>query len=233
MLLWTGVERLVIGGPTGLVESARTLVPKAIALGKLRRDLGVLAAEIDAVGSDDDAFADLYERVGLKGAKRRVDRAKLAESLFASEEENRLLLAPLYERDARLIQWWWSLRDRLMNRQPEAISGFFEESRQRHEWQVLRLYRARNAVAHGVRAPVWLGDLIRHAHFYLTELVAIAVHYREEASDRAAYDILAERAAQYDVFLQLAQAGVPTALAAGTLVRPTILVGPHELPGGS
>ena len=87
-----------------------------------------------------------------------------------------------------------------------------------------RIYRARNRIAHVGVGPERVRDLVGHAHFYLTQLIAICVHYGEQ-SDARAQDLLSRRMGQYQAFIQLLQRGDAECATAKALMRPSALVG--------
>jgi len=227
MLLWLGIERLIVGTRDygKVLEAARHIIPKAIALGKLRRDTTALAAAIDLLGLSGEQRGRLRELTNCSDINRCVDRVGLLRRLLSSEAESRKLTEIFYRKDVRIVQWYWRLSKAMQGGKGAKVADYFERSRRRIEWQTLRLYRARNNVAHAIAGPSWLGDLISHAHFYLTQLVAIAIHHRETAPGRSTADILMTRAGQYDSFVELLQSGHGHALRPEVLVRPTLLLG--------
>lgn len=228
MLLWFGLERMVLGAPGygRALAAARELVSKAITLGKLRTEIAALASAIADLDLPDAEWQAAFPLIGWKKpAARRVDRNKLLQVLQGPVEQSRKLTAFFYERDVRLVQWYERLRKQMSGAKPDKIAAYFEDSRQRVEWQVLRLYRARNSVAHAGHGPSWLNDLTLHANYYLVELIAIAVHYRQRSPTRQPGDILASRAAAYDAFVSLIRKGDRRATGPDYLLRPTRLVG--------
>lgn len=226
MLLWLGLERLVLGADHDtILQAARELVPPAITLGKVRRDVEALARSLAAVKFTPAERAQLHELVGGPHGKRPlVDQERLLTFLVADEAVSRQLTRFFYDKDARLIQWYFQLRKALAGGDPRKIADYIENSRSRVERQVLRLYRARNSVAHAARGPAWLGELTRHASFYLTNLIAMVLHYREQDPGRAPIDILVARAGQYAVYTELLRRGSPKAAQPVALLRPTSVV---------
>lgn len=227
ILLWFALERLVLGAPgygTALA-AARSLIPKSIAIGKLRNEVAGLAAATTAL-LDYNEWKLIHPLIGWRSLEqRRVDHVKLCALLQAPKKESQQFTAVLYDRDVRLVQWYERLRRCLYGSKPKHVAQFFEDSRQRIEWQVLRLYRARNSVAHAGQGPSWLRDLTTHASYYVTQLIAIVVHYRHRAPSRSPAELLASRAGQYDAFLDLVKMGDAAALQPRHLLKPTLLVG--------
>jgi hypothetical protein len=236
MLLWLGIERLCLGaGASGKIqESVRALVPRAITLGKLRRDVAALGAAIARAPIDVERRSVLVEILSLDGAHGGIDLRALLGVLVRGKDdpESRRLTGTFYASDVRLAQWYGGLQKDLSGPTPASICEYLDRSRLRIERQCLRLYRARNSVAHAARGPAWLADLVSHAHFYLTQLIAICVHYRERSAEVAAVQVLVSRAGQYDAFRALVHAGHPGALSVEGLLRPTAIVGvPFESAG--
>ncbi len=212
MLLWLGIERLCLGSPdhSTILESVRALVPPAIALGKLRRDIASFRAQIAS-------SAQRRETSETRTLAQLVDLIR--------DADPRALTQEFYETDVLATQWVARLQKDLRSSDGQRVADYFERSRERVEWQVLRLYRARNSVAHAARGPAWLTDLVLHAHFYLTQLIAICVEHRDEFVGQSSAEILLQRAAQYSAFVALLKANNQRALASASLLRPTALVG--------
>ena len=232
LLLWSGLERLTAGagGYGGALSAARELVSRAVTLGKLRREVGDLTAMLEQETSQDTPRQRaLLEKVGsYSDAAGRVhpDRAKVLEFLLGSEENLRELLSVFYD-DRPLLVWrfhalWKDLGKGGERKRGTSIAEYHERSRERVSWQVARIYRARNRIAHIGVGPERMRDLAWHAHFYLTQLVAICVHYSERGETRA-QDVLLRRAGQYDAMIKLLKEGDPIALAPETLLRPVVL----------
>ncbi len=223
ILLWFGIERLSLGtrDHSTLLSAVASMVPRAITLGKLRRELTSLAAAIGRVNYDAASEKTLREIVGT--GPYRVDRRRLLESLMKPESDSRKLTALFYDQEPRLVQWYWGLRRMFGIGKGARIAEYLESSCLRLGWQVKRLYRARNSVAHAAHGPAWLEDLIGHAHFYLTQLVAICIRRREQDPLRPPHEILVERCAQYDAFVDLLRREHRHAVDPAALLRPTRL----------
>ncbi len=236
MLLWLGIERLCLGtgGSGRILQAIRALVPKAVTLGKLRRDIAALGAAIAQTRLADSHRQDLAELIGLGRSHGAADHEALLTVMMrgGNDSDSRRITAGFFESDVRLVQWYAGLQKDVEGPSPDRLWKYLDRSRERIERQCLRLYRARNSVAHAARGPAWLADLVSHAHFYLTQLIAICVHYRERTPNRPAAEILLRRAGQYDAFASLLQAKHARALSPRGLLRPTSIVGDHDGPAG-
>jgi hypothetical protein len=109
------------------------------------------------------------------------------------------------------------------------LADYHERSRERVARQICRIYRARNRIAHVGASPDRVRDLVWHAHFYLTQLTAICVHYGER-EDTPAQDILVRRLGQYKGFMKLLKANDASTLTAQCLLRPSMAVGEPQHP---
>ncbi len=231
MLLWLGIERLCAGAPgQGKILSAvRAVVPKTMALAKIRREIMAFVDALERCALSEQQRSTLHHLVGHVDTDgvTRVDRRKVLERILGDDPSSRALTAIFYDVDVRLTQWYCRLRKRFGDGAPEklheCVATCIEDSRRRTEWQVLRLYRARNNVAHAGYGPLWLGDLIHHAHYYLTQMIAVAVHYRETAPRRPPSEIFAERVGRYDVYANLLSKKHAQAVSVNVLLRPTLL----------
>jgi hypothetical protein len=232
MLLWLGLERLVLGADhETILQAVRELIPPAITLGKVRRDVEALARALAGVKLTPLEQAARQQIVGgREGRKVLVDQERLLAHLLGDEASSRQLTHLFYDKDARLAQWYHQLRTALAGGDGKKIADYLETSRTRVERQVLRLYRARNSVAHAARGPAWLGELTRHASFYLTNLIAMVLHYREQDAGRAPIDILVARSGQYTAYVELLKRSSPRVTSTVSLLRPTSVIAPPRSP---
>jgi hypothetical protein len=228
LLLWSGLERLTSGarGFKAALGAAKDLVSGAVTFGKLRRDVGDLAASVEHAVRDDAKRRGLLELVGGYSGTPHVDRAKLLHHLLGDEATLRQLLTFFYDDEPLLVQrchaLWRDFGSGSVQGRGRSVAEYHERSRNRVAWQVGRIYRARNRIAHVGVGPERVRDLVGHAHFYLTQLVAICVHQGEH-SDARAQDILLDRAGQYQAFVQLLSKGGAEPVSVAALLRPSTL----------
>jgi hypothetical protein len=237
LLLWSGLERLTAGarGYDAALSAARELISRAVALGKVRRDIGDLAAVLMyGLSQDRERLSPVLKAVGGyadKNGQQRIDRNKLLGILLADRNELNSFVAifetehPLLAHRCRLL--WKDLGgDKTAKPQERggSIAEYYRASQQRVAWQVARIYRARNRIAHVGVGPERMKDLVWHAHFYLTQLVGICVHHGERHADWA-QDVLIMRAGQYEAFLKLLEVGEQSCLTPHALIRPSLIFG--------
>lgn len=232
MYLWLGIERLLLGARDHgrILSAARELVPKAVTIGKLRGELGAFCVAADTVELPGDNRAALNEMAGLGPDTNKLNREAVLSFMLASEERSREFTATFYDHDPRLTQWYFRMRKRLGNGNPASLgpklAEYLSETTQRMEWHMLRLYRTRNQIAHVGRSAVWIRDLVRHAHYYLTQLVAIVVAHRERDAAVSPVQVITNRVGQMDLYLAMLAKNEPRATTPKALLRPTSLFSP-------
>ena len=229
LLLWSAIERLTSGarGFRGALSAAKELVSHAVTFGKLRRDVGDLAAAMEHAVVD-AARTQLLSVVGgycdPRTGGERINRQRVLACLLGDEPTLKTMLAPLYESApllaCRAHGLWTDLGCGDEANRGRAAAEYHERSRQRVAWQVGRIYRARNRVAHVGSGPERTKDLVAHAHFYLTQLIAICVHYNESRPIRP-QELLSERVGQYEAYIGLLRKGDGRAISPASLMRPT------------
>lgn len=220
-LLWLGLERLVTPheGYEHPREALTELVPKAMALHKVQTEIESLAQALEAAALSPEA-----EALVSRDDEGHLDRAHILGQLQTAQSESaRRWYEALDATEPRLATWFERTRRHMTGGQPERLARFFEGTRQRIAWQLLRLQRGHER--RGVEAwPLsWVHDLSLHAHHYLT--VALLTVMRDPATARSPAEILGRRAAQYDLFLGLLQKGHARALRPEALLEPLSLVG--------
>ncbi len=232
LLLWSSLERMTAGarGFDGALSAAKELISKAVVLGKIRRDVGDLVAALNySVAKHSDKKKELFQLAGMKSSGRKwTDRRRIIGLLMGSEDELRQLTGIIYDIDPLLTfrchELWKSFGSGSETSRGSRIAEYLERSQLRVERQVGRIYRARNRIAHVGAGPERVRDLVWHAHFYLTQLVAICVHYSEDAPEPAQH-ILLRRAGQYEALIRLLKTGDPKTITAEALLRPSVVVG--------
>ncbi|MCC6527943.1 MAG: hypothetical protein IT373_35180 [Polyangiaceae bacterium] len=232
LLLWSGIERLTSGARGfrgGALAAAKELVSHAVTFGKLRRDVGDFAGVMEHKASTDERVRTALLGVvgGYADARSRtdrIDRRKVLERLLGDEAYLRTMVSPLHGTEPMLAYrahaLWRDFGAGNAGGRGKAIAEYHERSRQRVAWQVGRIYRARNRVAHLGVGPERTRDLVAHAHFYLTQLIAICVHYGENAAVRA-QELLTTRMGQYQAYIELLRRNDPACLEPDALLRPT------------
>lgn len=235
VLLWSGLERMCVSAtrPEPALRVTAELVSSALAFSKIRREVSSLSEALTQfLKNQGTAHAHLLRDVApdvVRADRQVVGHDLLLNALIGSPTDAKSFLLPFYD-DVRLTQWFFRLRRKLCSRSGAAdkeelkktIPTLIRLSKQKTHWQVLRVYRARNGLAHGVDRPLWLSDLARHANYFLTNLLAICINY---ASDRtlAPYDVLSERRGWTDAYLELSMAGDSDALSVPGMLRPSKL----------
>ena len=218
-LLWLGLERMVTGATdfSGPIEALRHLVPRAMALQKVRAELGALAQAFVGAELADEARSHLPEEGDAA--------AWLAWMQRAQRDEVQALAAAVGKTDLRLALWLEQVSAQMRGPNAQRLSQFFDATRQRIEWQVLRLNRAHEG--HGVATwPLaWVHDLSLHVHHYLTAMLVTVMSSGRRGSPA---EILGRRAAQYDLFVGLLERGDKRAQRAEALLDPTSLVGKRQ-----
>jgi hypothetical protein len=206
LVLWLGIERLLQGmdGYDSMLSGARQTLPKCIAIAKLRRDVGGMSATLGhAVAQFGEQSLRAIEAIPGLVQDGKVSREKLLSLITGDDAAFRELTSCVYDDDPCLVMWMDELR-RALGAQGKAAFGkkvadYLERSRLRTDRQVMRLYRARNRVAHAGKGPQWIADLVRHADFYLSQLIGIVTH--GDRSERPV-DTLARRVGCYDAFIE-------------------------------
>ena len=227
LLLWSGIERMTAGagGQTTALAAARDATSKAVALGRVRRIVGDLAASLDHALRTSANKKTLASLVG-EYEEGRIDREALLTRILGDVSDYRAIIALFYEEEPVLAQRMFQLRKALgaeSKTQGPKIAAFHRDSQRRISWQVGRLYRARNRIAHIGAGPGRVHDLVQHAHFYLTQLVAICLHYRRNAPGLLPDEILSRRMGQYESFVKLLEKSDQHLMNPAALMRPTAL----------
>jgi hypothetical protein len=234
VLLWFGIERMVAGAREtkgGLEGAVSNLVPPAITLGKMRRELSAVCATLRD-GVDISAREKMLAIAGAKHpvkGDQMIDREVVLRRLMGDQPDFDALLSPIYHDYPGIVRWLCKLRKvigpedgakDIKGAIGDRLADYLAASNLRTQRQVLRLYRARNGLAHAGARPALVHDLIGHASFYLTNLVAIAVHYRESNASALPSRVFAERSAHFALYLEVLRSGDSRSLEPKGIFRP-------------
>ncbi|MCA9621956.1 MAG: hypothetical protein KC731_23185 [Myxococcales bacterium] len=219
-LLWLGLERLVTppGDHPDTLSALRYLVPRAMALHKVRAEVGALAAAFTQANLSQEAQSL------IPGEGTRRDWLELLQA--GSTDQIRQLAQLVGQTDLRLSQWLEHTRAHMAGPKAERLTRFFEATRQRIEWQILRLHRAHERLGIAGWPLAWVHDLSLHAHHYLTAILVAVMNDPER--HRAPLDVLARRAAQYELFVGLLEREDKRAMKTVALLDPMTLVGKSD-----
>lgn len=225
-LLWLGLERLVTPAPDydTPIDALQALLPPALALLKVQSEVEALARALDTSRHAERIRAQLSQGSEEELADAPMDRRALLAFLQRASVDDTRKLAERGQLDGHVAQWLEHTRMHMAGPQPERLTRFYEATRQRIAWQLLRLHRAHER--HGTDAwpASWVDDLSLHAHHYLT--VALLAVMNDPEQLRAPLELLERRAGQYETFLSLVQRGQKRALEPAALLSPLSLVGP-------
>jgi len=97
----------------------------------------------------------------------------------------------------RLFRTWQEFHE------PETVHSRLKSSWRRVEWQLMRIYRARNLVVHQGRGYRNLELLLRHAEQYFTTTLTRILHDLVEAPQASLEQVLAGTHVEHDVLLHL------------------------------
>lgn len=236
VLLWTGLERLCSNPmrPEPLLSNTARLVSSSLAFGKIRREVSALSEAIAKHLLIEAGYSEGHELLHeisneiVREGRFVVSHAALLAALTGSDDDSRKFTAHIYS-DPRLTQWYFRLRRSLVGIPTGAadlttlattVPCLIESSRRHTEWQVKRLYRARNGIAHGFERPRWLADLARHANYYLTNMISICLAY-SSGPNHSSFDTLQRRQGWLDTYLSLAKAEDALALSIEGVLRPS------------
>jgi hypothetical protein len=209
------------------------LLSGTLALSKVRREVmhfaDALTLHLKAKGLTISMKRHRIDSGVVRDEREVVPHADVLAAAIGPKDAAKQFCAPFYD-DVRLTQWFFRFR-RLLASQDGAttvaslakkVPKLIEDSRQRTRWQILRLYRARNHLAHGGSRPLWLSDLLRHADYFLTNAVAICLNYANSPT-LTAREILTKRCAWLDAYVSLAEEGEPKALSVAGMLYPSKL----------
>lgn len=177
--MWIGLESLVRRENESIIESVCAVVPAVLALGNVRRLVRALAIYLrkarvlSRMGADEvrrifpassEVAVEVGELLTLLASPVEGDEMK---SVLAACDENPLIRYRLYRVAAKVLASHKTALDNL------------HQNRQNVDWQLRRIYRARNEIVHRAGDPYRIDQLVEHLHAYLVSTVQVLVHTLE------------------------------------------------------
>lgn len=174
--LWVAAENLVrrAGGGSIVQRVASYLVPM-LALRNVRRVTGSLARRLRSVLRD-----KALRELGLLG--RGAKEIPLARLLIAMrDDEKGSAILSLLNHDP-LLRYRLTRFVKKSLKDGPAAAAYLENNARNIEWQLARIYRARNAVVHRGEYPRAMGQLLQHLQTYVWTAIRQVTSELEESN---------------------------------------------------
>ena len=162
--LWIALESLMQHGPGNIIEKICTYVPPCISLDYVFQMMRNLPINIRALwrGSNTEEL-----RIKLaKSTNYYLHPADMLDILLDDEDGDKIKGFLQFATDHPLLVYRVYHLWEDMFRTPEKLSKTIESHNKNVEWQLSRIYRARNLVMHQGFCPPRTRQLIQHLHSY-------------------------------------------------------------------
>ncbi len=216
--LWIAFEALFPETDTSIIRRVADPASKMIAGAFLRNSLRSTLVEM-AKRCDADQRQAARAAIPFIWAPRlkkplRIEPEELLSVLCAAGEDqmkalldavcgNELLVHRLYE------QW----RD---CRTPKSLGERIERHQRTVAWQLRRIYRVRNIIAHDGKTPLMTAELVRHAQHYLSTVVMQLIHDLGHHHGLTLSGAVRQRTAGYDHVVSALRTNTPLSFSALT-----------------
>jgi len=201
LTLWSAMECLshTVDGATTMERVSR-LVSSVVAWRRLEKHLRYLAINLKF---HRDNRPELKESpcVGLPNATgSKVFVEDVLETVTKADGDPRLNALGKHAGSHTLLLWrTYCLWDSFHS--PENLRGAMRESHQRLDWQIGRIYRARNTLVHRGEESRLLPHLSNHLQYYFSTTISRLMHGISEKKDRTAREAAFRWCAHYDYVL--------------------------------
>ncbi|GAB5349315.1 hypothetical protein [Alteriqipengyuania sp. 357] len=191
--IWSSFEILIRNPPRGSVRinHYKSAIVPVLCLKYVRRILNYVYS-----------YCRLQDREFLEGCVENVESdydnnlLKFALLLIAEDQdENQNALFANAAPNPLLQYHLWSFRDRFLN--PVEYRRNLCAHEDRVNWQIERIYRARNQIVHAGYAEAYLESLARHANEYFRATIGPLVSRSRFQSDENVDDVLAQFSIEY------------------------------------
>jgi len=163
--MWVALESIVRGHGTTIIKAAVDVVPPLVALENTRQHLVAVATYIRQTWRGRDGYS-LFKDLLPRSSPKRFDPRDLLDILRGPEEQA-TRLCKLCKDHPLILHRITELHGDL--RSPKSVARWLRRQRQTVEWQIRRIYRARNTVVHQGACPQANMHLNQHLHSYLMQ----------------------------------------------------------------
>lgn len=197
--LWTALESLLLDGDRAIIRTICNYIPKINSTGYLYLVLKALAIDIKDLwrSSDTSKILPLLNN----STKYILEPLDLLDILLDEETGERLSeFRKLIGDQLFLIFRIYRIYENLLGG-PNLHRQCLENHKKNIEWQILRIYRARNFVIHRGVSPPGTRHLIQHLHSYFIIAIHKLLYDLERNECWNIGDALEHRKEIYDIFL--------------------------------
>jgi hypothetical protein len=198
--MWIALECLARRGKGSIIETICTHIVPSVAVGNFSKLCRNLARAINPLWRINATSATL--KLFKRSRTDSIDHQDLLDALL--DDEKGTLSSELYRitGNHRLITYRiFRLRSRVFVGRDKA-AGTMELHQKHIDWQLRRIYRARNQVMHHGRMVPMLAPLIQHLHTYLITALNNLVHDLNNNDKWGVPDALTHRQLLFSRYLQ-------------------------------
>lgn len=167
--LWVALEALCQGGDGSIIERVWSRIAPCVAVDNVRRNLislSIFLRKLWTVDNDGD-FSSLFPNSN----KDRLEPDDLARVLLLPDGHADLKkLCKLCRHHSLILHRLFRAHSLMLDR-AVSVKNNIEYTRQNVEWQIKRIYRARNAIVHTGSCNLLLTQITQHLHCYLVKAV--------------------------------------------------------------
>ncbi|MEN6373333.1 MAG: hypothetical protein ABFD75_00960 [Smithella sp.] len=198
--LWISLEALVQNGSNNIIERISTYVSTSVTGGHIYSMLRALAMDINKIWKFSDT-SSLLQNISKRSNKNYLHVYDLLSILRDKEKGD--LINSLLEISAvntlcvfRISRQWKIFQD------IKSIQKFIENHKQIVEWQLRRIYRARNNIVHTGTCAAGTSQLIQNLHTYYTLTINHLIHDLFKNPNWSIADSFEHRALVYNYFIK-------------------------------
>lgn len=227
--LWIALEALCQAEDGNIIERVCNQVAPCVSVDNLRKTLVSLAVYVRELwigGQQGERFQALFP----KSKKGHLDAEELLNVLLLPEKDARIEeLFALCGGHALIVNRLFRIKTTPL-KDPESAGMNLEITRQNVEWQLKRIYRARNAIVHGGRGTALLQPLTQHLHSYLVKTVHSVLAGLDDQPDWTIRDALEHRRRLFDHVVASFKGKTPGPIAVRSLMHPENCLRPQAEP---
>jgi hypothetical protein len=226
--LWIALEALCQYGEGSIIERVWSRISPCVSLDNVRKNLTSLAIYVKGLWTDANKVEFL--KLFPNSTEKRLEPADLTVILLLPDgQEDLKKLFALCLHHPLITHRLYRVKSMILDK-AASVRANLEFTCRNVEWQIKRIYRARNAIVHTGSATAQLPQLTQHLHCYLVKAIQSVLIDLDRQPGWTIRDSLEHRLRLFDYLVQFFQKTPEYEISALTITSPEACMEVQQAP---
>lgn len=226
--LWIALECFARGTMASIIRAICTYIPPSVAINDPYKILKGLCINIQRILPF--VNKEKLAIISKSGTDNIIQPVELL-SIFLDKEGGAKIetFHQIFSDHPLMIYRIWRLREKMF-KNTKTLRRSLESHKQNIEWQLRRIYRARNHVNHRGSCKPDTSQLIQHLHTYLVTSLHNLIYDLNKNENWSISQVLEHRYSLFEYFIELLNGDENNPVSFNTLLNQSMLLGPQKEP---